>query len=202
MPITSNAKIIKKYVPEKSILGSSVEVDNSGYLLQRDIFISIFPSIMEYTEVTPFGDKAVLLKFNWCAYIINGGIEVLVISSSDKFSTLESAVKASDFDLWSMIPPWYLIRMYEKEEKVCANIWKAYMEKDIVLYSKLQNEYGYILGEAKSEKTLIFPTQKMNTNHLLETLSIILKDKVLRGELTKDMHKKIIEQYAKKYNQT
>ena len=162
MPITDNPKILKKYIPEKFVLGSSVEVDNSGYLLQRDYYISIFPCIMEYMEEIPFCGKEKVLKFNWCAYIINMGKEVLIISKDSDFKSLEIAVMDSNFNLWSFLPPWYTNCIYEKGIKASKNIWKAYMEKDIVLYTKLQNEYGYCLGEAKNEKTFLFPAAKQN----------------------------------------
>lgn len=200
MPITHNSKLIQKYVPEKHIVGASVEVDNSGYLLLRDNFISVFPAIMEYKEQTPFASEEVIAKQRWCAYIVFEGIETLFISKSSSFDSLKSEIEDSSKDLWHSIPAWYTTVLQEKEDKICGNIWAVFLEKDIILYLKLQQEYGYMQGESKTDKSLLFPKQKTNNQNFLETLSLILKDKVMKGEITQTDSKNIIFQYAKLKN--
>lgn len=190
--LTNNSKIIQKYVPEKHIVGSSVEVDNSGYLLLRDNFISIFPSIMEYKEKNPFEVEDIVLRLKWCAYVIVEGFECLVISKQSTFESLRSEVEDNGMN-WRIIPSWYITIMQEKEDKIANNIWATYLDKDIVTYLKLQQEYGYMQGESKNDKSLLFPKPKLNTQNFIETLTIILKDKVMKGDITQAQSKEIIE---------
>lgn len=195
MPITDNAKIIQKYVPEKHIVGASVEVDNSGYLLLRDNFISIFPSIMEYKEKDPFGSEDIVVKFRWCAHLVYAGTEMLIISNTLK--SLKEEVEGGNFNLWNTIPVWYTTILEKAEHKIVANIWEVFFKKDIILYLKLQQEYGFMQGEEKIDKPLLFPKKQINKHLFSEKLSIILKDKVMKGEITKEKYNNIINEYTK-----
>lgn len=197
MPITNNSKIIQKYVPEKHIVGSSVEVDNSGYLLLRDNFIAVFPSIMEYKEKNPFGMEDIVVRLRWCAYIISEGNECLFISKESSFESLRNELENNGMN-WRIIPAWYITIIQQKEAKISSNIWSCYLEKDIVTYLKLQQEYGYMQGENKQDKSLLFPKQKTNEQNFIETLTLILKDKVMKGEITQVQSKDIIA-YAKQF---
>ena len=193
MPVTDNSKIIQKYVPEKHIVGSSVEVDNSGYLLLRDNFISVFPSIMEYKEKTPFGEQEVVVKLRWCAYVVFNGFVMLFISKNGSISSLKEEIENSNYNLWGVIPAWYSTILSEKEGVINQNVWNTFLDKDIIMYLKLQQEYGFMQGEIKSDKMLLFPKTYTNQQYFTDTLSMILKDKVLRGEMTQQQLKEILQ---------
>lgn len=194
MAITKDIALIQKYVPDKFKLGASVEIDNSGYLLLRDSFISIFPSIMVYKD-NMMNDF--FYELRWSAYIILEGEQYLFISKSRSFASLKQQVEDSDMNLWGHIPPWYAMRIEEKDSAISKNIWETYLQKDVMTYIKLQHEYGFMLGENKKDKPLLFPQNNSNQSVYQSILDKILKDKVIRGLITTTKYKEIIHEYIK-----
>ncbi len=196
MPITTNSKLIAKYVPEKHIVGSNIEVDNSGYTLLRDNYFSIFPSIMEYMDKDPFGIEETTLRYRWSAYVIIEGSEYLVISRNEDIDSLYSELSANGIEIFSKTPKWYVERITEQQNKVMQNIWKAYIQKNVIIYTMAQSEYGYMQNELHSEKYWLYG-KEVNVG-FVQKLKAILIDKKLKGLLDNETYKQILNKYDTK----
>lgn len=195
MPTSQNSKLIQKYVPEKHIMGSNIEVDLSGYLLLRDNYLSIFPSIMEFREITPFGEEDSVLMFRWCAYVVINGDVYLTISRNESLESLQSELSRANIEIWAQIPKWYLQKITENEGKIRLNCWRMYMEKNVILYLKSQSEYGYMQGEDRIDKMWLYPNKGKMDKDLMNNIRTILYDKLILGQIDKTKMQQILTHY-------
>ena len=159
---TRRNDLIKKYVPQKFILGSQVSVDNTGFTLSKDEFVCVFPSIMKFMEADPFGgeEKLQVFRLRWCAYVISQGEYGLLIGNDETFQSLASEVeKYFQPVTWQKIPIWYVQKVQQCEQQIADLFWLAHQNRheNLFHYLIVQWNYGFMEGETKSEKPFLFP---------------------------------------------
>lgn len=184
-----DTRIIMKYVPIRQMYLSEMSSSGSAFSLSKDSYFSIFPALLEYQQYNPFEVFTVEERFKWCAFFIEKEIQVLGIA--DSFDLLIDCLKALDYNA----PSWYTNVVKDNEKFITDCVMRS--KTDIILYTKLQHEYGFCQGESKTDKSLLFPKSKSN---LYEAKIVnVLKQALIMGNITKEDYENYLK-YAKRRN--
>ncbi len=190
MPITKDKAKISVFVPN-AISGAAV-TNVEGFDTQLPFFVAIFPKIYEFPNDNGFGN---FFEFRWAAYIVSNGNECVIISQNERFASLIEEIKTYECNnILNYVPLWYVEIMQKNEiaAKISSNLMNLLIEKkDIALYAHCIIEYGFLLGQNKSDKPYLFDNKqvvKLSIQRKLIELSVLGR---INSEIVNELTHKI-----------